>query len=124
MVFTLYNSVTDESHPINVSYVWDNHGSDKYLVISDDVTKTKYTANTYKGNFDMNDVEHLVEQFGEKVLGWKMWTDWDGGHRSQLVIPRHKYGQRPNRCCHNDDFYGHYKKSYKVVGWKESGLAY
>lgn len=122
MKIKIINTAIKKEKVINVSYVWDRE--DKYLVLSDDEEKLKYTANTMKGDFDSDDVTTLLESYVINVLGWTIATDLGGGRGRINVVYQYISGRTPNRCCHNDDFYEHYKKTYKLVAWSETGLQY
>lgn len=98
---------------VNVSYVWDRE--DKYLVLTDDENKKKYSANTYFGSFSELDVYTLLDSYARNVL-----------QLDEQTIQGLEYCSKgkPNKACHNDDFRENYKKGYTFIPFATSGLGY
>lgn len=101
--------ITINGHEFNINYVWDRE--DKYLIVTDNVNKIKYTANTFTSGFDSNDIGNLISSYAKNILK----IDELSGYA---------YTGKPNKVCHNDDFYCHYRKTYKLVNYSESNIRY
>ena len=98
---------------VNVSFVWDRE--DKYLVLTDDVNKKKFTADTYRGSFTDSDIYSLLDSYCSNIL-----------QLDEQTIQGLEYCTKgkPNKACHNDDFATLYKRNYALVSFSESGLCY
>lgn len=101
--------ITINGHEFNINYVWDRE--DKYLIVTDDVNQIKYTSNTYSSTVDKHSIDRLIFSYAKNILGIEDLKEWS-------------WTGKPNKVCHNDDFYNHYRKTYKLVNFSESNLRY
>ena len=93
----------------NINYVGDR--DDKYLVVVDDINKIKYSVNTWKEGFIKYDIDTLINSIARELLG----INFLESYKTEGIV---------RKICHNDDFYQHYKKSYKFINFTESNLRY
>ena len=115
MNFTLKKGLIEIGN-IQISYIWDNRGDSKYLVLIDNKNKIKYCPDTYSSNFVNQDVIRLIYKYAELFLGIEDPCEISFSYKKMNI----------NRVCHADDFLS-YKKHYKTV-WcddcRKIGLKY
>lgn len=101
------SKINDTPCDITIGYTWDKGGSEKYICVIDNITKTIYAFGNCYCNHTQKDMQ---------------WVDVMGklSRIYNMAVNKIEYKGQIHKLCHDDDIGTSYKRGFAFKGdWKD-----